>query len=172
MVQFKKQNEVATLESQLTVSPQIAELLKSNEKRIKAFIKDAKIKCEHLVVENTSILGAPITESNATKTISRLEEVHKKLLYMFEKEALIEDAQKKAAAEEQRRKAADEEFGLKKIEEAADVLIDKAKAKNIGMFIIAHDGNTGECNTSGTIPLPIVTAIVLATANKLANEED
>lgn len=158
---------MASLESQIVVTPQMAELLKSNDKRVKAFIKDANIKCEHLVVDNTSILGAPITEGNATETISQLEEVHKKLLHIFEKEALVEEAQKKAAAEEAKKKAADEEFGLGTIKSFTDPLIDKAKEKKIGMFVIAHNGNTGDCHISGTIPMPVVMAILLA-----ANEKD
>ena len=160
MVEFKTKSGMASLESQIVVTPQMAELLKSNDKRVKAFIKDAKLKAEHTVIENKSILGMPITEGDSTKVISKLEKTHKELLGLFEDEA------RKAAAEEEGKKAADEEFGLKKIEEATDLLIDKAKTKNIGMFVIAHDGNTGECHTSGTIPTPIVMAILLAANEK------
>lgn len=168
MVQFKKQNEVATLESQLTVSPQMAKLLKHHEKRVKAFIKDANIKCEHLVVDNTSILGAPITEGNATETISQLEEVHKKLLHIFEKEALVEEAQKKAAAEEQRKKVADEEdFNIERMKEVVDGFAEKARIKNMGILTIVHNGTTGEVNVFGTMPPRIATMLLLAT-----HEED
>lgn len=155
---------MASLESQIVVTPQMAELLKSNDKRVKAFIKDAKLtlpKVEHILVENKSILGMPITNGDSMKTISHLEKVHKKLLGLFEEE------ERKAVAEQEGKKAADEEFGLGTIESFTDPLIDKAKEKNIGMFVIAHNGNTGECHTSGTIPMPVVMAILLA-----ANEKD
>lgn len=152
---------MASLESQIVVTPQMAELLKSNDKRVKAFIKDAKLKCEHILVENKSILGMPIANGDSMKTISHLEKVHKELLGLFEEE------EQKAIAEEEGKKAADEEFGLGTIESFTDPLIDKAKEKNIGMFVITHNGNTGECHTSGTIPMPVVMAILLA-----ANEKD
>lgn len=160
MVQFKKQNEVATLESQLTVSPQMAKLLKSHEKRVKAFIKDAKIECEHLIVDTTSILGAPITEGNATETISRLEEVHKKLLHIFEKDALLEEAQRKVKDAE-KKAAPEEDFDIEKMKESIDSFSKKAKSKNIGVLTLTHNGTTGECRVFGTMPPSIAEMLLL-----------
>lgn len=90
MVEFKTKNGMASLESQIVVTPQMAELLKSNDKRVKAFIKDAKLKVEHAVIEDKSedksVLGLQITETDAMETINRLEKVHRELLGVFEKE--------------------------------------------------------------------------------------
>lgn len=163
MVEFKTKNGMASLESQLKVSPQMAKLLKSHEKRVKAFIKDAKIECEHLVVDTTSILGTPVTEGNATETISRLEEVHKKLLRIFEKEA------EKKAVEEEAKKAADTDFSFETIKAFAHGLIEKARSKNIGVTVIAHDAISGEFRVHGVIPEKLAAAILLEAAT---HEED
>ena len=167
MVEFKTKNGMASLESQVVVTPQMAELLKSHDKRVKAFIKNAKLKrfditdvLEHAVIENKSILGWQISNGDSTKVVDKLEKTHKELLTLFKEE------EQKAIAEEEAKKTADEEISLKKIEEAADVIIDKAKTKNIGMYVIAHNGTTGECHMSGTIPMPVVMAILLAANEK------
>ncbi len=168
MVEFKTKSGMAKLESQVVVTPQMAELLKSNDKRVKAFIKNAKLKrfdvtdeLGHTVIENKSVLGWQISNGDSTKVIDKLEKTHKELLTLFKEE------ERKAIAEGAEKKAADEEFGIGKIDEAADVLIEKAKAKNIGMCVITHNGTTGECHVAGTIPLRIVMALLYA-----ANEKD
>lgn len=158
MVEFKTKNGMASLESQIVVTPQMAKLLKSNDKRVKAFIKDAKLtlpKVEHILVENKSILDMPIANGDSMKTISHLEKVHKELLGLFEEE------EQKAIAEEEGKKAADEEFGLETIKAFAHAIIEKAKNKNIGVTVISHDGTSGEYRVHGTIPEELAVAILL-----------
>lgn len=167
MVEFKTKNGMASLESQLKVSPQMAKLLKSHEKRVKAFIKDAKIECEHLIVDTTSILGTPVTEGNTTETISRLEEVHKKLLHIFEKDALLEEAQRKVKDAE-KKAAPEEDFNIEKMKETIDSFSKKARSKNIGVLTLTHNGNTGECRVFGTMPTSIATMLLMT----LTHEED
>lgn len=157
MVEFKTKNGMASLESQIVVTPQMAKLLKSNDKRVKAFIKDAKLtlpKVEHILVENKSILGMPIANGDSMKTISHLEKVHKELLGLFEEEERkIEDAQRKAAPEE--------DFDIEKMKESIDSFSKKAKSKNIGVLTLAHNGTTGECRVFGTMPPSIAEMLLL-----------